>query len=161
MTSLSAEKSHRLRIASLAAFILVAISPRTARAQFLHAKIKKNETTIHKVVIMPAKVEVVRDSMKGPEGMAAESEELSGRVEKMVADVLANQKHVKTMKTPAAAPGEGDAAAKYSIADFQTKFDDLLTKIMKKRSDVKKGRFTMGDEILNLHVDKSADAVVF
>ena len=59
MTSLSAEKSHRLRIASLAAFILVATSPFTARAQFLHPKIKKNETTIHNVVIMPAKVEVV------------------------------------------------------------------------------------------------------
>ena len=161
MTSIPVKKSRRLCIASLAVFILVAISPLTARAQFLHPKIKKSETTIHNVVIMPAKVEVVRDSMKGPEGMAAESEELSGRVEKMVADVLANQKHVKTTNTPAAAPGEGNSEQKYSIADFQTKFDGLLTKIMKKRSDVKKGRFTMGDEILNLHVDKSADAVVF
>ncbi|HEV8588311.1 MAG TPA: hypothetical protein VGQ72_05520 [Pyrinomonadaceae bacterium] len=164
MTSaVSAINSRRLRIASLAAFVLVvsAIAPLTIRAQFLHPKIKKNETTIHNVVIMPAKVEVVRDSMKGPEGMAAESEELSGRVEKMVAEVLANKKHVKTLNTPAAGSGEGDPQAKYSIADFQTKFDDLLPRIMKKRSDVKKGRFTMGDEILNMNVDKSADAIVF
>jgi hypothetical protein len=155
--------SRRLRIATIAACVslMAALSPLTARAQFLHPKIKKNETTIHNVIMMPAKVEVMRDTMKGPEGMAAESEDLSGRVEKMVAEVLANKKHVKTMNTPATASGEGDAQQKYSIADFQTKFDDLLPKIMKKRSDVKKGRFTMGDEILNLNVDKSVDAIVF
>lgn len=156
-------RARNLRIASLAALVLAiaALSPLTARAQFLHPKIKKNETQVHTIVIMPAKVDVVRDSMKGPEGMAAESEELSARVEKMVADVLANKKSIKTANTPGASPGEGDPQQKYSMADFQTKFDDLLPRIMKKRSDVKKGRFTMGDEILNLHVDKSVDAVVF
>jgi hypothetical protein len=60
-----------------------------------------------------------------------------------------------------AASGEGEAATAYSIADFQTKFDDLLPRIMKKRSDVKKARFTMGDEVLNLNLDKSVDAIVF
>src|SRR5438874_12176151 len=115
MTSaISVENSRRLRIASLAAFVLIAISPLAARAQFLHPKIKKNETTIHNVIIMPAKVEVVRDTMKGPEGMAAESEDLSGRVEKMVAAVLLDKKHVKAVNTPAAAPGEGDSQQKYS-----------------------------------------------
>src|SRR5205807_3911016 len=36
-----------------------------------------------------------------------------------------------------------------------------LTKVMKKRKDVKKGRFSLGDEVLNLNVDKTADAIVF
>ena len=131
-------------------------------AQFIHPKIKSKETTIRRVVVLPAKVNVVRDSMKGPEGMAAESDELSGRVEAMVAEVLSKQKQVTTL--PAAAPSpsaEGDAQQKYNVADFQTKFDDLLPKIMKKRSDVKKGRFSMGDEVLNLNLDKGADAVIF
>src|SRR3989440_10166552 len=152
-------RPRRLRIATLAAIVLMIASPLTARAQFLHPKIKKNETTIHNVVIMPAKVEVVRDTMKGPEGMAAESEELSEKVERTLAAVLADKKHVKTLNTPTAASGVGDPQQKYSRADFQTKFDDLLPKIMKKRSDVKKGRFTMGDEILNMNVDKSVDAI--
>jgi hypothetical protein len=112
------------------------------------------------VVVLPAKVNVVRDSMKGPEGMAAESDELSARVEKMIAEVLSKQKHVTTMP-PTAASAEGDSQQNYNVADFQTKFDDLLPKIMKKRSDVKKGRFTMGDEVLNLNLEKGADAVVF
>src|SRR5258706_10965793 len=44
---------------------------------------------------------------------------------------------------------------------MQAKFDDLLPKVIKKRNDVKQGRFTIGDEVLNLNLDKSADAIVF
>jgi hypothetical protein len=130
-------------------------------AQFLHPKIQKKETTIRSVVILPAKVNVVRDSMKGPEGMAAESEELSARVEKTIAEVLSKQKKVTTLSPPTAASAQGDSQPNYNVADFQTKFDDLLPKIMKKRSDVKKGRFTMGDEVLNLNLDKDTDAIIF
>jgi hypothetical protein len=147
-------------ILPVATLSLFALSAQSSRAQFLHPKIKSKETTIRNVVVMPAKVNVVRDSMKGPEGMAAESDELSTRVEKMVAEVLSKQKHVTTLSPPAGS-GQSDSDQKYNVADFQTKFDGLLPKIMKKRSDVKKGRFSMGDEVLNLNLEKSADAIVF
>jgi hypothetical protein len=127
------------------------------RAQFLHPKIQSKETTIRRVVVLPAKVNVVRDSMKGPEGMAAESDELSARVASMVAEVLSKKKNVATVQVAA----DADSQQKYNVADFQTKFDDLLPRIIKKRSDVKKGRFSMGDEVLNLNLEKGADAVVF
>jgi hypothetical protein len=140
--------------------VLTAAGSHVVHAQFIHPKIKSKETTIRRVVVLPAKVNVVRDSMKGPEGMAAESDELSVRVEKMIAEVLSKKKNVVTL-APAATSAEAEAEQKYNVADFQTKFDDLLPKIMKKRSDVKKGRFTMGDEVLNLNLDKNADAIVF
>jgi len=136
------------------------MSPFVVRAQFLHPKISSKQSTIRNVVILPARVDVVRDSMKGPEGMAAESELLSARVEKMVNEVLATR-HVTTLSGPASSSNEGDAQRKYAVADIQAKFDDLLPKVMKKRKDVKKGRFSMGDEVLNLNLDKSADAIVF
>ena len=142
------------------AVLLTVCGSHAVRGQFLHPKIKSKETTIRSVVVLPAKVTVVRDSMKGPEGMAAESDELSGRVEAMVAEVLAKKKHVTTLPLTAAS-AEADPQQKYNVADFQTKFDDLLPKIFKKRSDVKKGRFSMGDEVLNLNLEKDADAVVF
>jgi hypothetical protein len=141
-------------------FALMLFGSPEVRAQFIHPKIQSKETTIRRVVVMPAKVNVVRDSMKGPEGMAAESDELSARVEAMIAEVLSKRKKVTTV--PAIAPStDADPQQKYNVADFQTKFDELLPKIMKKRSDVKKGRFSMGDEVLNLNLDKGADAVVF
>ena len=140
--------------------LLTVSGSHVVRAQFLHPKITSKETTIRRVVVLPAKVNVVRDSMKGPEGMAAESDELSARVEAMVSEVLSKQKFVKTLPATGGS-AEADAQQKYNVADFQTKFDDLLPKIMKKRSDVKKGRFSMGDEVLNLNLDKGTDAVVF
>lgn len=139
--------------------VLLAVSA-SVQAQFLHPKVKSKETTIRRIVVLPAKVNVVRDSMKGPEGMAAESDELSSRVEAMVAEVLSKKKQVSTLPTTAPA-ADGDSEQKYNVADFQAKFDDLLPKIMKKRSDVKKGRFSMGDEVLNLNLEKDVDAIVF
>ena len=151
--------SRRAIMLAIVVLLTVSGSP-VAHAQFLHPKIKSKQTTIRTVVILPAKVNVVRDSMKGPEGMAAESDDLSARVESMLTEVLSKQKHVNTLAAPAKS-AEGDPQQKYNVADFQSKFDDLLPKIVKKRDDVKKGRFSMGDEVLNLNLDKSVDAVVF
>lgn len=150
------------RIATLIGLValVAATSPLVVHAQFLHPKISSKESTIRNVVILPAKVNIVRDSMKGPEGMAAESEDLSARVEKTVAEVLA-QKHVTTLSGPASSSADDGAQLKYIVADIQAKFDDLLPKVMKKRSDVKKGRFSMGDEVLNLNLEKTADAILF
>ena len=153
--------SARFVVLKMFALVVLLLSLQEVNAQFLHPKIQSKQTTIRRVVVLPAKVNVVRDSMKGPEGMAAESDELSARVAAMVAEVLSKQKNVATLPTTGAVGAEGDAQAKYNVADFQTKFDDLLPKIMKKRSDVKKGRFSMGDEVLNLNLDKTTDAVVF
>jgi hypothetical protein len=150
----------RLGISALTFVTVAVVAPLTVRAQFLHPKISGKQVTIRKVVVLPAKVNVVRDSMKGPEGMAAESELLSARVEHMVGEVLA-KKHVTTLSGPASASGEDGARQKYTVADIQAKFDDLLPKVMKKRKDVKKGRFSMGDEVLNLNLDKTADAIIF
>jgi hypothetical protein len=99
--------------------------------------------------------------------MAAESDELSARVEKMIAEVLLKEKQVVTLtgsgvaSTDGTNGTDGDSSQRYNIADFQSKVDDLLPKIMKKRSDVKKGRFSIGDEVLNLNLEKTADAILF
>jgi len=140
--------------------LVVISSASAARAQYLHPKVTKKETVIRNVVILPAKVDVVRDSMKGPEGMAGESEQLSTRVADAVGAVLTNKHGVNRLTLPASSAA-GDAQQKYNLADFQTKFDELLPKILKKKSDVKKGRFSMGDEVLNLNLHQSADAIVF
>lgn len=157
----------RTLIFALTMVLYPGFASQSVRAQFLHPKIKSKEITIRNVFVFPARVNVVRDSMKGPEGMAAESDELSARVEKMIAEVLLKEKQVTTLSGSGAASTngtdgtDGDSSKRYGIADFQMKFDDLLPKIMKKRSDVKKGRFSMGDEVLNLNLEKSTDAILF
>src|SRR6266545_476739 len=146
----------KLKLIFLSLFVFVVAGP--IQAQYLHPKVTGKQTQIRNVVMLPAKVEVVRQSMKGPEGMAAESDLLSTRVSQLVGEALAT-KHINVLA--AAGAGEGDAQQKYTVADIQARYDALLPKIDKKRKDVKKGRFSLGDEVLNLHLDKHADAIVF
>ncbi|MDX6501394.1 MAG: hypothetical protein QOG23_4654 [Blastocatellia bacterium] len=147
------------RLPYLVLFLVFATSPpATLRAQYLHPKVTGKETTIRKVVLMPAKVDIVKQSMRGPEGMAAESDLLSARVTQLIAEALA-AKHMNA--ATGVATGEPDAQKTYTLSDLQSRYDALLPKIMKKPKDVKKGRFTLGDEVLNLNLDKSTDAIVF
>jgi hypothetical protein len=81
------------RLLCLTFFLAFAASPATLRAQYLHPKVSGKATTIRKVVLMPAKVEIVKQSMRGPEGMAAESDLLSARVSQLITEALA-VKHV-------------------------------------------------------------------
>jgi hypothetical protein len=151
----------RALVFALTTLVLGTVASSSIQAQFLHPKLQSKETVIRNVVVLPAKVNVVRDSMKGPEGMAAESDELSGRVEKVISEVLLKQKQVTTLPAPQATTTAGDGQKQYGVADVQTKFDELLPKIMKKRSDVKKARFSLGDQVLELNLEKSADAIIF
>jgi hypothetical protein len=150
----------RTLIFALTTLFLATVASESIQAQFLHPKLQSKQTTVQNVVVLPAKVNIVRDSMKGPEGMAAESDELSVRVETMISDVLLKQKQVTTLPAPQANTA-GDAQKQYGVADVQTKFDELLPKIMKKRSDVKKARFSMGDQLLDLNLEKRVDAIIF
>src|ERR1051325_9344153 len=95
--------------------LLVGVTSQSIQAQFLHPKIKSKETTIRRIVILPAKVNVVRDSMKGPEGMAAESDELSARVQAMIAEVLLKEKQVTTLPSANPTPNDGNSQ-QYNVA---------------------------------------------
>ena len=148
----------KLKLTFLALFVFVVAGP--IHGQYLHPKVTGKQTQIRNVVMLPAKVEVVRQSMKGPEGMAAESDLLSTRVGQLVGEALAT-KHITVLAPTTAGAGEGDALAT-SGPHRRWRLDDaLLPKIEKKRKDVKKGRFSLGDEVLNLHLDQNADAIVF
>jgi len=148
----------KAKLIFLSMFLLVLAGP--IHGQYLHPKISGKQTQIRNVVMLPAKVEIVRQSMKGPEGMAAESDLLSTRVSQLTSEALA-AKHITVSAGATPATSEADTQQKYTVADLQARYDALLPKIAKKRKDVKKGRFSLGDEVLNLNLDKSADAIVF
>lgn len=155
------DPNMKLKLSCLTFFVLfVTITPGTLSAQYLHPKITSKQTTIRNVVLLPAKVEIVRQSMKGPEGMAAESDLLSTRITQLTTEILA-AKHISALTGAAATLSDPDSQKKYALSDLQSRYDALLPKIMKKPKDVKKGRFSLGDEVLNLNLDKNTDAIVF
>jgi hypothetical protein len=133
------------------------------KAQYLHPKlVEKNvekKVTIRSAVILPAKVEITKESAKGSEMMVAESAEISNSVMAAVNDAL--QKKKISIAPNSFEPAAMDEARKYTLADIQARYDALLPKLVNKSKDVKKARFTLGDEVMLLNMHKDADVLVF
>lgn len=130
-----------------------------ARAQYLHPKLIEKQITIRSAAILPAKVEITKESAKGSEMMVAESEQISIAVLAAVAETL-KQKKIGVLEDKFQV-AEMDENRKYVLADIQSRYDALLPKLLKKSKDVKKARFTLSDEVMLLNVDKNTDVLVF
>jgi hypothetical protein len=128
-------------------------------AQYLHPKVAEKKETIRSAVILPAKVEIVKESAKGQEMMVAESANISGSVTEAVGQTL-QKKKITVAPNPFEAAAM-DETRKYTLADIQTRYDALLPKLVNKSKDIKKARFTLGDEVMLLNVHKDADVLVF
>jgi hypothetical protein len=128
-------------------------------AQYLHPKVVEKKVTIHSAVILPAKVEITKESAKGSEMMVAESADISNSVMEAVGQSL-QKKKITVAPNPFEASAM-DESRKYTLADIQTRYDALLPKLVDKSKDIKKARFTLGDEVMLLNVHKDADVLVF
>lgn len=133
------------------------------KAQYLHPKlVEKNvekKVTIRSAVILPAKVEITKESAKGSEMMVAESAQISSSVMEAVGQAL--QKKKINVAPNSFEPAAMDETRKYTLADIQARYDALLPKLVDKSKDVKKARFTLGDEVMLLNVHQDADVLVF
>ena len=146
---------------ALLVFVCLALTCGQAEAQYLHPKIKEKTVTVRSAVILPAKVELTKESAKGTEMMVAESEDASVKVLDAVTGALQDKK-ISLVPSPYDKKSEPmPEDRKYTLANIQGRYDALLPKLIDKSKDVKKGRFTLGDEVMVLNVDKSADALIF
>lgn len=131
----------------------------TVAAQYLNKNLVDKKVTIRSAVILPAKVEIVKESAKGAEMMVAESADISGNAMTAVGQTLKG-KQINVVAN-SFDPAAMDDSRKYTLADIQNRYDALLPKLLKKSGDVKKARFTLGDEVMLLNVHKDADVLVF
>ena len=128
-------------------------------AQYVNVKLVEKKITIRSAAILPAKVEITKESAKGSEMMVAESAEISTSVMEAVGQAL--QKKQFTVVSNSFEPASMDDTRKYTLADIQSRYDALLPKLYDKSKDIKKARFTLGDEVMLLNVHKDADVLVF
>jgi len=139
--------------------LLIHYQAADAQAQYVNSKLVEKKVTIHSAVILPAKVEIMKESAKGSEMMVAESADISAKVVEAVGVTL--QKKKMNVATNSFDPTAMDEGRKYTLADIQSRYDALLPKLVKKSKDIKKARFTLGDEVMLLNVHKDADVLVF
>jgi hypothetical protein len=152
---------RRISIAVLLAFLSTAFLSTPVWAQFEHPDLKSGKAVVKNVVILPPNVKIVKNGVKAVEEMTEESRALEVAVSPLIVGGL-NSRHCEVNdKAFSGEALEKDADLKYAVADLQKKFDEMLPQLERKPKDIRKGRFTLGDDVAKLNPGGTADALVF
>jgi hypothetical protein len=152
---------RRISIAALLVFLSTAFLSTSVWAQFEHPDLKSGKAVVKNVVILPPNVRIVKNGVKAVEEMTQDSRALELALAPLIAGGL-NSRHCdvndKAFSNEAL---EKDSDLKYAVADLQKKFDEMLPQLERKPKDIRKGRFTLGDDVAKLNPGGTADALVF
>ncbi len=133
----------------------------SSAAQVEHRDLKSGKKRIRLIVLAPIQVTLTKMSMKGPEPMMDEARNvelpLTLEIEAAMQD-LGYALDVETLSHEALAK---DADLRYGVDDLQKKFDAELQLMHRKSKGVRKGRFSLGDEVAKLPLNDQVDALLF
>jgi TonB family protein len=130
-------------------------------AQVEHGDLKSGKKRVRLIVLAPIQITLTKMSMMGPEPMMDEARNmelpLTLEIEAAMQD-LGYTLDVETLSHEALAK---DADIRYGVDDLQKKFDAELPLIHRKSKGVRKGRFSLGDEVAKLPLNDQVDALLF
>ena len=115
---------------------------------------------IHSVCMVPAEARMTRVGMKGGESLTKESDEwavkLSAALQRAIADAGGELKGDLSLDALA-----NNEDARQAVLRIRQQYKSVSSQMRKKRNEVKKGRYTLGDEISLLPCAGQADSVAF
>lgn len=147
------------KIATVVALMLAYCGLLPARAQ--HRDLKSGKKQLHSIALMPIQVELNRMSMKGVEPMMAEAQQAELPLKLEIQAVLRDLGYELDMDFLSTEGVVGDAEQRYAVDNLQKKFDAEMQVMRRKSKDVRKGRFSLGDEVARLAVREKTDALLF
>ena len=149
----------KIKFSIVAAVVLLGSVP--ALAQFAHPDLTSGKIRVHSLLLMPAQVKMTKVGMKGGESMMEESHQTEQDLSAVVASVLQDLGYKVNHEALAADVLAKDSDLRYAVDDLQKKFDEQLALMNRKSKDVRKGRFTLGDEVTKLAPGEGVDALLF
>ena len=141
--------------------VLVLILSTGVWAQFEHPDLKSGKSVVKSAVILPPNVKIIKSGVKSNEEMIEESRLIENALAPLITSVLQERHCTVNDKTFAGDTLDKDADLKYAVADLQKRFDEMFPQMQRKPKDVRKGRFTLGDEVARLNPGGATDALVF
>ena len=156
----------KLRYCLFPAIVATALMPISARAvtpswSYEHPKVTSGEFPIRSACMMPAQGKLTRQGMKGQEGMGKQSDEWSTSLQNLV------EAHLKVAGVellPAMNPGSSSASddeLRQIVLQIEQKYEEVSDKLNRKPKDIKKSRFTLGDQVALLPCSAKSDVLVF
>jgi hypothetical protein len=140
------------------ALTLLCSVPACAEWAHVNEKLASKKVAIHKVVILPAGVGFNKIGTRGSEGGIPEAEQIGRSFYSTVAREF-TARGVEVLPNPVAQAR--DDAARYAVADLQSRYDNVRVQLAKKPGRVTKGRYTLGERVGKFEAGAAADAVVF
>jgi hypothetical protein len=141
----------------LLAVLAILASSAAAAPPYVNAKWKKAKPAPARAIVLPAQVAISRVGVKGGEGLEQEAASIADKLYRAVSAEL-SARGVSVLPNPADLAK--DDAARYRIADLQTRFDQVLTPVKRKPWLVVDGKYTMGDQVAAFQPGQ-ADVLVF
>ena len=149
-------------ILKLGLVLLATAIPQVAGArEYVSPKFRPRERPVRKVLVLPPQVQMTKDGMKGQEGMAKESEQMAEQIMALIVKQLEGR-NVRVMPNPFTEEAlKNDEELQAALLKIQNKYDTISTQLHSKPKDVRKARYTIGDEVATLGPAAEADAIVF
>jgi hypothetical protein len=142
------------------ALSIILTTPLVAK-EYLSPKAKSGERVVRKACVMPAEVELAKAGIKGSEGMTTESDRFAEDVRSLVAKKLADRGVEVNETELGSAALASNEDLRQLVLGVQRKYDTVAPQMHKKPKDIRKGRFTLGDEVALLPTAASVDTIVF
>jgi hypothetical protein len=138
---------------------LVTLAVSAVAAQEINKDLKSGKVVVRHFLILPAEASITRLTMSGASQAVDEARQTEKRLVESVASVLLGKEY-EVLPDPAGEAAE-DINLRNSVVTLQNAFNELLPHLQRNSNDVRKGRFTLGDQVLNFTPGASADALVF
>jgi hypothetical protein len=128
---------------------------------FEHPRLLNGDFLVKSACMMPAEGKLSKLGMKGSEGMSKESDEWSTNLQNVV------EAHLKTASvqlmsaTDPGASGASDEEIRQIVTQVQQKYAEISAKINRHPKDIRKSRFTLGDQVALLPCAAKSDVLVF
>ena len=153
--------SRLLLITGTLALLSVTLWAVTASRSYVAPKIAAGEVKISKVCMVPAAAQLKRVGVKGQEGMAKESDNWSLQLQNIVENHLKQAGAEITPSNMSSDELQENPDLQAALLNVQQRYDTVAQQLDKKSQDVKKGRYTLGDEVTLLPCSAKSDALVF
>ncbi len=145
----------------MAAFFFLCLLPCAAAAQYEHQDLKSGKKVITNIVIMPPAASLVKSGMKGQEPLVEEAKTLEGGLSVELMEILSGKGFSVTQGAAAFDSPAENPKLVYALSNLQARYDQVEVLLKKKPKDVRRGHFTLGDEVTNFTPAPNADALVF
>jgi hypothetical protein len=149
-------RKQSLGVALLLSFAVFCLP---AQAQFEHPDLKAGKLKPMKLLALPPQVEVIRLGVKSTEGLIEESQKVEQALPGIISNVFTARGFTLVPSPYSKEALSQNEELKYALADVQKQFDAIFPQIARKPKDIRKGRFTMGDEVSKFAA--GSDAILF